>query len=200
MSTPIPPEEPLPAESRLPSKDPLPLQEPSPLEDTQPWLHVVLYQPEIPQNTGNIGRSCVALGVKLWIVKPIGFRLDSAQLKRSGMDYWQDLNWECVDNWQQLIERLPTQRLWLVTKFGTQNYCQVRFQKGDALVLGSESTGLPKALHEQHADRRILIPMPGPVRCLNLATSAGIVMYEAARQVDIFSEMPDSRGSLSCEA
>lgn len=148
-------------------------------------LHVVLVQPEIPPNTGNIGRTCVALGAKLWIVRPTGFRLDSAQIKRSGMDYWDDLSWELVDNWEQLTQRLPTKRIWLLTKFGTQAHCEVAYQYGDALVFGNESSGLPESIHEEHADAQVIIPMPGPVRCLNLATAAGIVMYEAARQIGI---------------
>lgn len=155
--------------------------------ETTPSLHVVLFQPEIPPNTGNIGRSCVALGAKLWLVRPIGFRLDSAQIRRSGMDYWQHLNWECVDNWRQLRARLPTQRLWLATKHGDRNYFDVSFTKGDAIVFGSESSGLPDYVHEEHSDCRLIIPMREHVRCLNLATSAGIVMYEAARQMGIFS-------------
>lgn len=171
----------------------------SAIDPHPPWLNVILFQPEIPQNTGNIGRSCVALGAKLWIVKPISFRLDSAQLKRSGMDYWKDLDWECVDHWDQLMERLPSRRIWLVTKHGTQNYCDVDYQLGDALVFGRESSGLPASLHQQYADRQIVIPMPGPVRCLNLATSAGIVMYEAARKVNLFSAPTTSSGSLPCE-
>lgn len=146
-------------------------------------LHIVLYQPEIPPNTGNIGRSCVALGAKLWIVGPTGFSLDSKQIRRSGLDYWDDLAWELVDDWDQLIERLPSQRLWLLTKFGNRAHCDVDFQMGDALVFGRESTGLPDWLHAQHVERQVFIPMPGPVRCLNLSTAAGIVMYEAARQI-----------------
>jgi tRNA (cytidine/uridine-2'-O-)-methyltransferase len=148
-------------------------------------LHIVLYQPEIPPNTGNIGRTCVALGAKLWIVRPASFRLDSAQIKRSGMDYWDDLSWELVDNWEQLMERLPTDRVWLITKFGDQPLHEASYQFGDALVFGRESSGLPDWIHEKYADRQVVIPMPGPVRCLNLATSAGIVMYEAARQIGI---------------
>ncbi len=148
-------------------------------------LHVVLYQPEIPPNTGNIGRSCVALGAKLWIVGPTGFSLDSKQIRRSGLDYWDDLAWELVDDWQQLLGKLPTDRLWLLTKFGQRAHCDVEFQFGDALVFGRESTGLPDWLHQQHATRQIFIPMPGPVRCLNLSTAAGIAMYEAARQIGL---------------
>jgi tRNA (cytidine/uridine-2'-O-)-methyltransferase len=148
-------------------------------------LNIVLFQPEIPQNTGNIGRTCVALGAKLWLVRPTGFRLDSAQLKRSGMDYWQDLDWEVVENWENLLQRLDGHRFWLITKFGNQAHCDVHYQAGDVLVFGRESSGLPDAIHHQFPDRQVVIPMPGPVRCLNLATSAGIVMYEAARQLGL---------------
>ncbi len=152
-------------------------------------LHIVLYQPEIPPNTGNIGRSCVALGAKLWLVGPTGFSLDSKQIRRSGLDYWHQLSWELVESWEQLLERLPTKRLWLLTKFGTQSHCQATFQRGDALVFGRESSGLPDWLHTQHPDHQVYIPMPGPVRCLNLSTAAGIVMYEAARQTGLLNNV-----------
>lgn len=150
-------------------------------------IHIVLFQPEIPPNTGNIGRTCVALGAKLWIVRPASFRLDSAQLRRAGMDYWQDLAWECVDSWEQLTERLPEARFWLVTKFGEHDYGTVEYQYGDVLVFGNESSGLPDTIHERYAERRIIVPMPGPVRCLNLATTAGIVAYQVARQIGLFN-------------
>lgn len=152
-------------------------------------LHIVLYQPEIPPNTGNIGRSCVALGAKLWIVGPAGFSLDSKQIRRSGLDYWDDLSWEMVDHWEQLVSRLPAARMWLVTKFGRQAHCEVAYQWGDILVFGRESSGLPDWLHAQHPDSQIVIPMPGPVRCLNLSTAAGIVMYEAARQIGLLANV-----------
>ncbi|MCA9134409.1 MAG: tRNA (cytidine(34)-2'-O)-methyltransferase [Planctomycetales bacterium] len=168
--------------------------EPSLPQGTHP-LHVVLYQPEIPPNTGNIGRTCVALGAKLWIVRPAGFRLDSAQIKRSGMDYWNDLDWEMVDSWDHLLQRLPSDRMWLVTKFGTQAHCDASYRWGDVLVFGRESSGLPQALHEQYAARQVMIPMPGPVRCLNLATSAGIVLYEAARQIGLLHAPADPGAS-----
>lgn len=152
-------------------------------------LHIVLYQPEIPPNTGNIGRSCVALGAKLWIVGPAGFSFDSKQIRRSGLDYWHELNWELVDDWEQLMARLPAERIWLVTKFGTQAHCDVAYQPGDALVFGRESSGLPDWLHARYPDNQIVIPMPGPVRCLNLSTAAGIAMYEAARQIGLLAEV-----------
>ncbi len=151
---------------------------------TGPPLHIVLHQPEIPQNTGNIGRTCVALGAKLWIVRPTGFRLDSTQLRRAGMDYWQHLDWEDVAHWSELTERLPTGRIWLVTRFGQRRYCDVRYEHGDALVFGSESSGLPESLRKTMHDRCLAIPMRSQARSLNLATAVGIVAYEAARQLD----------------
>ncbi|MCA9130234.1 MAG: tRNA (cytidine(34)-2'-O)-methyltransferase [Planctomycetales bacterium] len=153
-------------------------------------MHVVLYQPEIPQNTGNIGRTCVALGAKLWLVRPIGFRLDSSQLKRSGMDYWKDLDCEVVDNWSHLRQRLPLEQAWIVTKFGKLPYCDATYSTGDVLVFGNESSGLPSWLHEEYSERQVCLPMPGPVRCINLATAAGIAMYEVARQLHAFDGKP----------
>lgn len=147
-------------------------------------LNIVLFQPEIPQNTGNIGRTCVALHAKLWIVRPTGFRMDASHLRRAGLDYWEHLSWEVVDDWSDLCRRLPTARMWLVTKFGSLQYTQARFLPNDALVFGCETNGLPESLRDQHPkDYQISIPMPGPVRSLNLATAAGIVMYEAHRQI-----------------
>lgn len=151
-------------------------------------LNVVLYQPEIPQNTGNIGRTCVALGAKLWIVRPTGFRLDATQLKRAGLDYWQYLDWTAVDSWQDLLDQLPATRLWLLTKFGKRSYFSVAFEPGDTLVFGCETNGLPEKLRNEYADRLLCIPMPGPVRSLNLATAAGIVMYDAAIKSGIVSD------------
>lgn len=152
---------------------------------SEPPLHVVLYQPEIPQNTGNIGRTCVALGAKLWIVRPMGFRLDDAQLKRAGLDYWQHLDWEAVDNWEHLVASIPGARFWMLTKFAERSYHTAEFERGDVLVFGRETSGLPDKLRSEYADRLLSIPMPGPVRSLNLATAAGIVMYHAAEKVGL---------------
>ena len=162
-------------------------------------LHVVLYQPEIPQNTGNIGRTCVALGAKLWIVRPIGFRLDSAQIRRSGLDFWDDLQWEAVDNWQALRDRLPENRIWLITKFGKASYCETKYGWGDVLVFGNESSGLPDSIHEEYQSQSLSIPMPGPVRCLNLATSAGIVLYQAAQDVGLLTDVAGMERGSACE-
>lgn len=153
-------------------------------------LHVVLYQPQIPQNTGNIARSCVALGAKLWIVRPTTFQLDSSQLKRAGLDYWKFLAWETVDSWEELLGRFENPRLWLVTKFGKQSYFETKFAAGDVLVLGRETNGLPESLRNAYADRLINIPMPGQVRSLNQANAAAIVMFEAARQIGLLNDVP----------
>lgn len=156
-------------------------------EQTEFPLHVVLYQPEIPQNTGNIGRTCVALGAKLWIVQPTGFRLDSAHLRRAGLDYWDHLNWESVASWEQLLQRIDSSKMWLLTKFGSTTYFDAAFEKGCVLVVGRESNGLPESIRESMPDRCVNIPMPGPVRSLNQASSASIVMYEAARRIGLFT-------------
>jgi tRNA (cytidine/uridine-2'-O-)-methyltransferase len=148
-----------------------------------PRLHVVLYQPQIPQNTGNIARTCVALRAKLWIVRPTMFRLDSSQLKRAGLDYWQYLAWEVVDSWEDLLNRFDRPRFWLVSKFGQQAYYEADFQPGDIMVLGRETDGLPLSLRQAYREQMIHIPMPGEVRSLNLANAAAIVMYEAARKI-----------------
>lgn len=158
----------------------------------QPLLHVVLYQPDIPQNTGNIGRSCVAVGAKLWLVRPLGFQMDDRYLKRAGMDYWHLVDCEVVDSWEQLLLRLaksslPEQaaeppRLWLLTKFGEKLLWEADFQPGDVLVFGSETRGLPEAIRAVHHERCLRLPMRDTVRSLNLASAANTVIYEAVRQ------------------
>ena len=152
---------------------------------TAPQLNVVLYQPEIPQNTGNIGRTCVALNAKLWIVRPTGFRLDDKQLQRAGLDYWQHLNWESVDSWGHLLPTLPIERTWFFTKFGQRSYTDVAYQAGDWLVFGSESSGLPDSVREQFKSQCLALPMIGPVRSLNLSVAVGVGMFEAYRQIAI---------------
>ena len=148
-----------------------------------PLLHIVLHEPEIPDNTGNIGRTCVALGAKLWLVRPLGFRIEDRHLRRSGMDYWQHLVWEAVDNWDALCQQLDPQRMWFLTKRAERSYCDARFQAGDVLVFGSESRGLPPSLTAAHAANCLRIPMRIDARSLNLAVSMAIVGYEAARQL-----------------
>ena len=148
-----------------------------------PRLHVVLYQPEIPQNTGNVGRTCVAVGAKLWMVRPLGFQLNEKQLRRAGLDYWIDLDWEAVNTWQMLVERLPA-RKWFFSKSASREYTTAVFEPGDALVFGSETQGLPDSMRAQQPRQVLRIPMRSPARSLNLATSVAIAAYGALRQWD----------------
>ncbi len=149
-----------------------------------PLLHVVLFEPEIPQNAGNIGRTCVAVDAKLWLVRPLGFRLDQRQLRRAGMDYWEHLDCEIVSDWTSLQQRLSGRPMWLMTKTANRSYTSANFSIGDVLVFGSESRGLPPSLLQSQADRCLRIPMRAEARSLNLACSVAIAAYEARRQID----------------
>jgi tRNA (cytidine/uridine-2'-O-)-methyltransferase len=147
-----------------------------------PLLHVVLFRPEIPQNTGNIGRTCVAVGARLWLVRPLGFRLDDRYLKRAGMDYWQHLDWEAVDDLDDIRRRLPDRPWWRLTKSATRLVWQAELQPGDVLLFGSESRGLPEAELAAEPARNLKLPMRPEVRSLNLASTVNTVVYEAVRQ------------------
>lgn len=149
-------------------------------------LNIVLFQPEIPHNTGAVGRTCVALGAKLWLVRPMGFRINDKNLRRAGLDYWQYLDWEVVDDWQALTARLPdTERYFYMTKTATTPYHSARFTWADTLVFGSESGGLPPSMLEQNAAQALRIPIRSQVRSLNLSVSVGITAYEAWRQITV---------------
>ncbi len=147
-------------------------------------LNVVLYQPEIPQNTGNIGRTCVAVDAHLWIVRPTGFRLDDHHLRRSGLDYWQHLRWTDVPNWSALEPQLPPARTFFFTKRATRLYTDVRYQVGDYLVFGQETLGLPDEILQRFPDQCVSMPMTPHVRSLNLSNCVAIAVYEAIRQWD----------------
>lgn len=157
-----------------------------------PLLHIVLYQPEIPPNTGNIGRSCVATGCRLWLVEPLGFDISEKAVRRAGLDYWSLLDLRVVPDWQTLATELaaPIQagRVWFFTKTSRQNYLQVRYQPGDVLIFGCETKGLPPEIMAKFPNNLLRIPMRPQVRSLNLAVTAGIAMYEAIRQIDVQDE------------
>jgi tRNA (cytidine/uridine-2'-O-)-methyltransferase len=155
----------------------------------EPLLHIVLHQPDIPQNTGNIGRTCVAVGAKLWLVRPLGFQLDERHLRRAGMDYWEHVDWEVVENWRELRDRLAGRNFWFLTKTATRMVWDTQFQPGDVLVFGSETRGLPQSILSEEPGRNIGLPMRGAVRSLNLASTATAVIYEAVRQ---FGGLPDA--------
>jgi tRNA (cytidine/uridine-2'-O-)-methyltransferase len=146
-------------------------------------FHIVLYQPDIPQNTGNIGRTCVAIGAKLWLVRPLGFRVDDRSLRRAGMDYWQHLDWEAVDSLVEIQARLPDHGWWYLTKFANRLIWDADFSPGDVLVFGSETRGLPASLLEENPSQTLKLPMYEAVRSLNLASTVNTVAYEAVRQI-----------------
>jgi tRNA (cytidine/uridine-2'-O-)-methyltransferase len=123
------------------------------------------------------------LAAKLWLVRPLGFRIDQKQLRRAGLDYWAHLEWEVVDDWEMLTNRLPPTRRWYLSKGASRVYTTAEFQRGDALVFGKETEGLPKSILAQAGEFALRIPIREQVRSLNLANSVAIVAYEAARQL-----------------
>jgi tRNA (cytidine/uridine-2'-O-)-methyltransferase len=145
-------------------------------------FHIVLFEPEIHANAGNVGRTCVAVGAKLWLVRPLGFRLDDHHLRRAGLDYWEHLDWEAVENWDALVARLPPGRPWFFSKSADRLYTEAAYRPGDILVFGSETRGLPPSLLAANSDRTLRIPTRPEVRSLNLAVTVGIAAYEALRQ------------------
>ena len=148
----------------------------------KPLLNVVLHRPDIPQNTGNIGRTCVAVGAKLWLIRPLGFRLDEKHLRRAGMDYWQHLEWEAVESWAEVRSRLPEANVWYLTKTATRLAWDAEFERGDILLFGSESQGLPQTILTEEPDSNLKLPMTDLVRSLNLASTVNTIVYEAVRQ------------------
>lgn len=169
------------------SEPALPLPPPAP--GRPPVIHVVLVEPEIPPNTGNIGRLCVAAGARLHLVKPLGFQLDDRRLARAGLDYWPHLDWRLWESWSHLQaaatehETEPVPRFFFFTTKAARPYWSESFRPGDYLVFGRETRGLPESLLAAQADRCLTIPMAPAARSLNLATAAGIVLYEALRQL-----------------
>ncbi|KKK91304.1 hypothetical protein LCGC14_2714310 [marine sediment metagenome] len=148
-------------------------------------MHIVLHQPEIHYNTGSIGRTCVAVGAKLWLVRPLGFRLDDRHLRRAGLDYWEHLDWEVVDDFDALLRRLPESRMWFFSKTATKSYSEVHFATDDVLVFGSESQGLPRSMLEAHRGRCLRIPIHPDARSLNLSVSAAVIAFEVKRQQEV---------------
>ena len=148
-------------------------------------FHVVLHQPDIPQNTGNIGRTCVAVGAKLWLVRPLGFQLDEPRLRRAGLDYWQHLDLQLVSSWQALQRALPDQPFWYFTRHADRDYRQVEYEPESVFVFGSETQGLPATICQPSDERALRIPTTDDVRSLNVSNAVAIVLYEAVRQTQV---------------
>lgn len=144
---------------------------------------IVLVEPEIPQNTGNIGRTCVGLGCKLWLVEPLGYELSDKYLRRAGLDYWQHLNYEIIESVETMIRLFANRRLWFFSKKATKVYTDVQYRQDDLLVFGKETKGLPEELLAENADHSVRMPLHPEARSLNLATAVAIAGYEVVRQL-----------------
>ena len=156
---------------------------------TNTHFNIVLIEPEIPPNTGNIGRLCAATGTHLHLVGKLGFSIDDKQVRRAGLDYWPHVKLHRWDSLEQLQTEYPQGQYWYMSKKAERNYSQVEFQAGDFLVFGKETLGLPEELLDQVGEQALRIPIFSPVvRSLNLANSAAIILFEALRQTGQLEE------------
>ena len=145
-------------------------------------FNIVLLEPEIPANTGNIGRTCVATGTRLHLIEPLGFRLGEKELKRAGMDYWSQLDVTTYMNFEDFLRRNPGAKIYMATTKGPHVYTDVEFEPDCYIMFGKESAGIPEEILLEHQETAIRIPMVGETRSLNLSNSVAIVLYEALRQ------------------
>jgi tRNA (cytidine/uridine-2'-O-)-methyltransferase len=147
-------------------------------------VHVVLYQPEIPPNTGSVARLCAATLTPLHLIEPLGFKIDDKHLNRAGLDYWEFVDLRVYNSWEQFLERNADKRLWYLSKKAVRSYTQANFAEEDCLVFGPETRGLPEEWLAFNSDRALCIPMMGSgVRSLNLSNAVSIVLYEGLRQL-----------------
>ena len=145
-------------------------------------LNIVLFEPEIPANTGNIGRTCVATNTRLHLIEPLGFRLNEKNLKRAGMDYWNDLDVTTYINYEDFLEKNPNAKIYMATTKAKNVYTDVKYESDCYIMFGKESAGIPEEILVDHPDECVRIPMVGDIRSLNLGNSVAVVLYEALRQ------------------
>ena len=150
-------------------------------------MNIILHQPEIPQNTANIGRTCVATGTKLHLIEPLGFKLDDKSVKRAGMDYWQHVQLYRYMNFEEFLEKNPNAKIWMATTKAKHVYSDVTFGPDDFIMFGKESAGIPEEILVDYEETCIRIPMLPDIRSLNLSNSVAICLYEALRQQDFAS-------------
>ena len=151
-------------------------------------INIVLHEPEMPANTGNIGRTCVAAGARLHLIEPLGFHINEKMVKRAGLDYWDKLDVTVYDNYEDFLEKNPGAKIYMATTKAPHTYCDVRYEDDCYIMFGKESAGIPEDILVQHPDTAIRIPMIGDIRSLNLSNSVAIVLYEALRHHD-FADM-----------
>lgn len=145
-------------------------------------LHIVLLEPEIPANTGNIGRTCVAAGARLHLIEPMGFQINEKQVRRAGLDYWDKLDYRIYDSYPDFLQKNPEAKIYMATTKAKHIYSEVVFEEDCYIMFGKESAGIPEEILVEHEEETIRIPMLGDIRSLNLGNSVAIVLYEALRQ------------------
>lgn len=145
-------------------------------------MNIVLLEPEIPANTGNIGRTCVATGTRLHLIEPLGFKLDEKSLRRAGMDYWKDLDVTVYIDFQDFLDKNPGAKLYMATTKAEKVYSEVSYEPDAYLMFGKESAGIPEEILVDHRETCVRIPMIGDIRSLNLGNSVAVILYEALRQ------------------
>ena len=150
-------------------------------------MHIILHQPEIPANTGNIGRTCVATGTGLHLIEPLGFHLDDLSIKRAGMDYWEQLDVTRYINYREFLGKHPGAKIWMATTKARKVYTEASFGIDDFIMFGKESAGIPEEILVENEETCIRIPMLDQIRSLNLSNAVAIVLYEALRQNDFGS-------------
>ena len=147
-------------------------------------MNIVLHEPEIPQNTGNIVRTCVATGSRLHLIKPLGFSTEDKYLKRAGLDYWKDADISYYENYEDFLEKEKPKRVIMATTKAYQVYSDFKFEDGDYIMFGKESAGIPEEILVENEETCVRIPMIGDIRSLNLSNSVAIMVYDALRQMD----------------
>lgn len=147
-------------------------------------MNIVLHEPEIPANTGNIGRTCVATGTALHLIKPLGFDISDKSVRRAGMDYWKDLELYVYEDFNDFVNKNPNARIYMATTKARKAYTQVEYKGDDFIMFGKESAGIPEEILVKYEETSVRIPMVGEIRSLNLSNSVAIMLYEALRQQD----------------
>lgn len=147
-------------------------------------MNIVLHEPEIPANTGNIGRTCVATGTSLHLIKPLGFDISDKAVRRAGMDYWKELDLHVYEDFEEFVEKNPGARIYMATTKARKAYTEVEYLENDFIMFGKESAGIPEEILVKYEDTSVRIPMIGEIRSLNLSNSVSIILYEALRQQD----------------